>query len=207
MVWRTCLGICCRDTGKVEFWEVLNDTWKEVVARVASSWNSNLQTDAAVNIHLNLQLSCEQFKTNCYLRCTQSDPMNVCPSPPFWWLGLSWIFMGSALCLATRPHWLPAVGAPRAWAAAIFEAVREQGLDVAEGESARLFFSVIYFYFYLWSQFLPSMKSWDREPYPWRRWKMMQCWHSLCLLVFPCPTFNSDGGVTVPGVCRNIHFI
>lgn len=93
MVWRTCLGICCRDTGKVEFWEVLNDTWKEVVARVASSWNSSLQTDAAVNIHLNLQLSCEQFKTNCYLRCTQSDPMNVCPSPPSdgWvWAEFSW---------------------------------------------------------------------------------------------------------------------
>lgn len=43
------------------------------------------------------------------------------------------------------------------------------------------FFSVIYFYFYLWSQFLPSMKSLDWEPYPWCRWKMMQCWHSLCL--------------------------
>lgn len=83
----------------------------------------------------------------------------------------------------------------------------EQGLDIAEGESARLFFCVIYFYFQLWSHFLPSMKSWDWEPYPWRRWKMMQCWHSLCLLVFPCPTFNSARGVTVPGMCRNIHFI
>lgn len=132
--------------------------------------------------------------------------LSVCRSP-FWWLGLSWIFVGSA--------WAPGPPGCQQWGhrglgQQLFLKLclgGEQGLQIAQGESARLFFNVIYFYFYLWSQFLPSMKSWDREPYPWCRWKMMQCWHSLCLLVSLCPTFNSGRGVTVPGMCRNILFV
>lgn len=57
IVWGVYFGICCRNTGKVEFLQL--QEWREKrQLGLWSGWNSSLQTDPAVNLRLNFWVVC-----------------------------------------------------------------------------------------------------------------------------------------------------